>query len=79
MRAGAVLHSRAAKVLTFPPVVTLVLVVPPLVVYFSPLYEQTLRSHLASGLVGVTLVAAGFLYFGRGCGWTRCRDRARIW
>jgi len=68
MRAGAVLHSRAAKVLTFPPVVTLVLVVPPLVVYFSPLYEQTLRSHLASGLVGVTLVAAGFLYF-----WSRLR------
>jgi cytochrome c oxidase assembly factor CtaG len=66
--AGAVLHSRLARVLTFPPVVTLVLVVPPLVLYFSPLYEQTLRSSLVSGLVGVLLVFSGFVYY-----WSRLR------
>jgi len=67
-RAGAVLHSRAARLLTFPPVVTLVLVVPPLVLYLSPLYAQTLRSQLVSGLVGVVLVAGGFVYY-----WSRLR------
>jgi len=66
--AGVVLHSLPARVLTFPPVVTLVLVVPPLVLYLSPLYEQTLRSSLVSGLLGFVLVAAGFLYF-----WSRLR------
>lgn len=60
--AGTVLHSRPARVLTFPPVVTLALVVPPLVLYFSPLYAQTLRSSLVSGLVGTGLVVAGFVY-----------------
>lgn len=67
-RCSAVLHSRAARALTLPPVVTVVLVAPPLVLYLSPLYEHTLRSQLVSGLVGFGLVLAGFVYY-----WSRLR------
>ena len=53
----------AARLLTFPPVVTVVLVAPPLIIYLTPLYEATLRSALVSGLAGSGLVTAGLLYF----------------
>lgn len=67
-RAGTVLHSLPARVITFPPVVTLVLVVPPLVLYLTPLYEHTLRSPAIGDLTGAVLLGAGFLYF-----WSRLR------
>lgn len=67
-RWSRLLHSGAARALTFPIVVTVVLVVPMLVLYLSPLYPLTLRSPVASGLAGTVLVAAGWLYF-----WTRLR------
>ena len=63
-----ILHSRAAQLLTFPLLVTVVLVVPLLVLYMSPLYELTLRSAVASGVAGVVVTATGFVYF-----WTRFR------
>ncbi|VVJ25368.1 Cytochrome c oxidase caa3-type assembly factor CtaG_BS (unrelated to Cox11-CtaG family) [Amycolatopsis camponoti] len=61
-------HGRGplARALTFPPVVTLALVVPLLVLYLTPLYDLTLRSPVADGLVRLALVLAGFTYF-----WTR--------
>lgn len=61
-------HGRGplARALTFPPVVTLVLVAPVLVLYLTPLYDLTLRSPLVDGLVRLVLVLAGFTYF-----WTR--------
>ncbi|WP_410575514.1 cytochrome c oxidase assembly protein [Amycolatopsis sp. cmx-4-61] len=61
-------HGRGplARALTFPPVVTAVLVAPVLVLYLTPLYDLTLRSPLADGLVRLVLVLAGFTYF-----WTR--------
>ncbi|WP_439376956.1 cytochrome c oxidase assembly protein [Amycolatopsis lexingtonensis] len=61
-------HGRGplARALTFPPVVTLTLVVPVLVLYLTPLYDLVLRSPVADGLVRVVLVLAGFTYF-----WTR--------
>jgi len=61
-------HGRGplARALTFPPVVTVVLVAPVLVLYLTPLYDLTLRSPLADGLVRLVLVLAGFTYF-----WTR--------
>lgn len=62
------LHSTPARVLTFPLVVTVVLVVPMLVLYLSPLYELTLRSALASGVSGTIVTTTGFVYF-----WTRFR------
>ncbi|GAA4870712.1 cytochrome c oxidase assembly protein [Pseudonocardia benzenivorans] len=67
-RWSRVLHSAPARALTFPLVVTVVLVVPMLVLYLSPLYPLTLRSSVASGLSGTMLVVAGWLYF-----WTRLR------
>ncbi|MEQ0563618.1 cytochrome c oxidase assembly protein [Amycolatopsis sp. NEAU-NG30] len=61
-------HGRGplARALTFPPVVTVVLVAPVLVLYLTPLYDLVLRSSLVDGLVRVVLVLAGFGYF-----WTR--------
>ncbi|WP_284750035.1 cytochrome c oxidase assembly protein [Amycolatopsis sp. RTGN1] len=59
-------RGKAARALTFPPVVTLTLVVPVLVLYLTPLYDLTLRSPVADGLVRLALVLAGFTYF-----WTR--------
>jgi cytochrome c oxidase assembly factor CtaG len=65
---GALLHGRVARLVTFPLFVTLLLVVPLLVLYLSPLYELTLRSPAAAGISGSVLVIAGFVYF-----WTRFR------
>jgi cytochrome c oxidase assembly factor CtaG len=61
-------HGRGpvARALTFPPVVTVVLVAPVLVLYLTPLYDLTLRSSPVDGLVRLILVLAGFTYF-----WTR--------
>lgn len=61
-------HGRPAQVLTFPLVVTLVLVLPLLVLYLSPLYELTLRDGVVSGTVAAVLATCGFVYF-----WTRIR------
>src|SRR5881227_1555309 len=51
-------HGRGpvARALTFPPVVTVVLVAPVLVLYLTPLYDLTLRSPFVDGLVRVVLV-----------------------
>lgn len=62
------LHSRAARALTFPLVVTVVLVVPLLTLYLSPLYELTLRDPVASGISGTAVAFTGFLYY-----WSRFR------
>ncbi|MEC3980633.1 cytochrome c oxidase assembly protein [Amycolatopsis sp. H20-H5] len=59
-------RGRAARFLTFPAVVTVVLVAPPFLLYFTPLYELTLRVSVVDGLVRLGLVLAGFVYF-----WTR--------
>ncbi|WP_410645743.1 cytochrome c oxidase assembly protein [Amycolatopsis sp. lyj-346] len=61
-------HGRGplVRALTFPPVVTVVLIAPVLVLYLTPLYDLTLRSPLVDGLVRLALVLAGFTYF-----WTR--------
>jgi cytochrome c oxidase assembly factor CtaG len=67
-RLSRVLHSRPAVLVTLPLVVTVVLVVPILVLYMSPIYEATLRDPVVSGVAGTALVVAGFVYF-----WTRFR------
>jgi cytochrome c oxidase assembly factor CtaG len=59
-------RGKAARALTFPLVVTAVLVAPPFLLYFTPLYELCLREPLVDGVVRVLLLAAGFGYF-----WTR--------
>jgi cytochrome c oxidase assembly factor CtaG len=63
-----ILHSAPARALTFPLVVTLVLVLPLLVLYLSPFYEQTLRSPVASGAAGTMITLCGFVYY-----WSRFR------
>lgn len=65
---GRLLHSTPARLATFPLLVTVVLIAPLLVLYLSPLYELTLRGALASGLAGVVITGAGFVYF-----WSRFR------
>jgi cytochrome c oxidase assembly factor CtaG len=62
------LHGRVARALTFPLVITVVLVVPLLVLYLSPLYALTLRSALASGVAGTLVALTGFTYY-----WSRFR------
>lgn len=59
-------HSAVLRVLTFPLVMTVFLVGPLLVLYLTPLYEQTLRHGLLSFAARTVLTGCGFLYF-----WTR--------
>ncbi|MGH3603896.1 MAG: cytochrome c oxidase assembly protein [Pseudonocardiaceae bacterium] len=66
--ASRVLHSGAARVVTFPVVVTVALIAPLFVLYLTPLYETSLRSAVVGAAVDASLVAAGFLYF-----WSRFR------
>jgi cytochrome c oxidase assembly factor CtaG len=63
-----VLRSAPARALTYPLLITVVLVLPLPALYFSPLYELTLRSATASGLAGLIVAVTGFVYF-----WTRFR------
>jgi cytochrome c oxidase assembly factor CtaG len=65
---GRVLRSNVARLVTFPLIITVLLVVPMLVLYLSPLYELTLRNGVASAVSGLVLVLVGFVYF-----WTRFR------
>jgi cytochrome c oxidase assembly factor CtaG len=62
------LHSGPARAVTFPLVITVVLVLPLPVVYFSGLYERSLRDPLVSGMVGAAVLLVGFVYF-----WSRLR------
>jgi putative copper resistance protein D len=53
------LHTRLARVLTFPPLAFTLFVVTPFVLYYSPLYEITLRSAFWHGLLHVHFLAVG--------------------
>ena len=57
----ALLHTRLAKVLTFPPLALALFVVTPFVLYYSPLYELTLRSAFWHGLLHLHFVIVGSL------------------
>jgi cytochrome c oxidase assembly factor CtaG len=59
----ALLHSRAAAVLTFPVVAGGLYVVTPYALYLTGLYEQTLRNPLAHDLNHLHLVLVGCLWF----------------
>ncbi len=58
-----VLHSRAAKVLTFAPLVFLLYVISPWALYFSGWYDATLHSSFLHELMHVHLVVVGALFF----------------
>jgi cytochrome c oxidase assembly factor CtaG len=55
------LHTRLARVLTFPPLAFTLFVVTPFVLYYSPLYEVTLRSAFWHGLLHVHFLLVGSL------------------
>ena len=57
----ALLHTRLAKVLTFAPLALALFVITPFVLYYSPLYELTLRSAFWHGLLHVHFVVVGSL------------------
>ncbi len=59
----AVLHSRVAKVLTFPPLTLGLYVLSPWALYFSGWYEASLRSSYVHEMMHVHLVVVGCLFF----------------
>ncbi len=59
----AVLHSRVAKVLSFPPLTLLLYVVSPWALYFSSWYAASLDSAALHELMHVHLVVVGALFF----------------
>lgn len=59
----SVLHSRAAKVVSFPVVAGVIFVVNPWVLYFTPLYEATLRNPLLHDLQHAHFLLIGCLFF----------------
>lgn len=63
-----VLGSRAAKVLTFPAITALALVIVPFLFYFTPWYQAGLDSGLVAELTHVALIAPGLVFF-----WTLLR------
>jgi len=62
-RLDAAVHSRTARILTFPAIPTLVIVVVPFVLYFSPWYAASLRSGTVRELTCLDLLAPGFVFF----------------
>jgi len=62
-RVLAVLHSRVAKVLTFPLVTFTIFVASPFVLYFSGLYRASLEHEWVHALVHLHFVISGCLFF----------------
>jgi cytochrome c oxidase assembly factor CtaG len=67
-RIEAAIRSQTAKVMTFPAVTTLVLVIVPFLVYFTPWYEAGFHSVAVRELTYLALMAPGFVFF-----WTLLR------
>lgn len=59
----SVLHSRVAKVLSFPVVAGAIFVANPWVLYFTPLYEASLRNPLLHDLQHAHFLLVGCLFF----------------
>jgi putative copper resistance protein D len=59
----AVLHSRVAKVLAFPPLAFVLYVASPWALYFSPWYDASLASSYVHQMMHVHLVLVGTLFF----------------
>jgi cytochrome c oxidase assembly factor CtaG len=67
-RLEAAVRSRAARILTFPAISTMVLVLVPFVLYFSPWYAASLHGGAVRELTYLALMAPGFVFF-----WTLLR------
>ena len=66
------LHSRVAKVLTFPPLTFLLYVISPWALYFSGWYAASLDSSYVHEAMHVHLVVVGCCSSGRWWASTRC-------
>jgi cytochrome c oxidase assembly factor CtaG len=62
-RLAAALRSRTARILTFPAVTTVVLVLVPFVLYFSPWYAASLQHTAVREVTYLALLAPGFVFF----------------
>ena len=67
-RAEAVVHSRGARILTFPAITALVLIIVPFLLYFTSWYEAGLRNDAVRELTYLALLAPGVVFF-----WTLLR------
>jgi cytochrome c oxidase assembly factor CtaG len=67
-RIGALIDSRLARILTFPAITALALVLVGFLLYFTPWYEAGLRNDLARELTYLALLAPGLVFF-----WTLLR------
>jgi cytochrome c oxidase assembly factor CtaG len=67
-RVQALVHSRAARVLTFPAITAMVLVIVPFLLYFTPWYAAGLHSAVARELTYAVLLLPGLVFF-----WTLLR------
>ncbi len=67
-RIEAGIRTQAAKVLTFPAITTLVLVIVPFLVYFTSWYEAGFHSVVVRNLTHLALMVPGFVFF-----WTLLR------
>jgi cytochrome c oxidase assembly factor CtaG len=62
-RIEAAIRSRTARVLTFPAITTMVLVIVPFVLYFSPWYAASMQNAAVRELTYLALLAPGFVFF----------------
>ena len=67
-RLRGIIGSRVARLVTFPPITTFVLVLTPFLVYFTPWYAAGFTSGLVAQLTRVALLVPGFVFF-----WTLLR------
>jgi cytochrome c oxidase assembly factor CtaG len=67
-RIGRIIGSRVARVVTFPPITTFVLILTPFGVYFTPWYAAGFTSGLVAQITRVALLMPGFVFF-----WTLLR------
>jgi cytochrome c oxidase assembly factor CtaG len=67
-RLRATIDSRTARLVTFPPITTFVLVLTPFLIYFTPWYAAGFRSGVVAQLTCAALLVPGFVFF-----WTLLR------
>ncbi len=67
-RLETAISGRVAKLATFPAITTLVLVLTPFVIYFTPWYQAGFSSVLVAQLTHIALMVPGFVFF-----WTLLR------
>ncbi len=67
-RLETAISGRVAKLATFPAITTLVLVLTPFVIYFTPWYQAGFSSVLVAQLTHIALIVPGFVFF-----WTLLR------